>query len=298
MSVNNFIPEVCSAEFMEGLETKLVFAEDCNRDYEGEVKKVGDAVRILGLGDARTAQWTDGKLHRVDVDYEIEDTSMLMPINQISYWRFGIDDLDKRQAMGGSSLYSRWMTKENKKVAKDMDTHIAGIHVGDIGVQAYQPKVSGSRVAVSVDGTSGSTVPIIDAMDEMIQTLREKDVDPDAYTVLTAPWWFIMMLKRAYVELDTDNSAMLKNGKVGMYGNIVLKASNNCYHTTETISGASKDVYHLQLKTKEAITFANPFTHTHAYTPEDYFVDKVKGYSLYQAKVVDPQQILDVQVFK
>lgn len=293
MSVNNFIPEVCSAEFQEGLETKLVFAEDCNRDYEGAVKKVGDAVRILGLGDAQTAQWTDGKLHRVDVDYEIEDTSMLMPINQISYWRFGVDDLDKRQAQSGSSLYSRWMTKEQKKVAKDMDTHIAKIHVGDIGVQKYEPKISNSNVAVSALG-GGGTMAIIDVMDEMIQALREKDVDPDAYTVLTAPWWFIMMLKRAYVELDTDNSAMLKNGKVGMYGNVVLKASNNCYHATES----GEDVYHLQLKTKEAITFANPFTHTHAYTPEDFFEDKVKGYSLYQAKVVDPQQILDVCVYK
>ena len=289
MSVNNFIPEVCAEEFQETLDRNLVFAEDCNRDYEGEVKKVGDAVRILGLGDAQTAKWTDGKLHRVDVDYQIEDTSMLMPINQISYWRFGIDDLDKRQAMGGNSLYSKWMQKENKRVARDMDEHIAGIHVGDLGVKVYQPKISGNVVAVTVDGTSGTTKPILEMMDEITQLLMENDVDPDAYRSLTAPWQFIMMLKRAYVELDTDNSAMLKNGRVGMFGNTVLKASNNCYMD-------SSEFWHLQFKTKEAITFANPFTHTHAYTPEDFFEDKVKGYSLYQAKVVDGQQIIDVKI--
>ena len=289
MSVNNFIPEVCAAEFQESLERNLVFAEDCNRDYEGEVKKVGDAVRILGLGDAKTAQWTDGKLHRVDVDYEIEDTSMLMPINQISYWRFGVDDLDKRQAQSGNSLYSRWMQKENKKVARDQDTHIAGIHVGDLGVKVYEPKISGSVVPVSVDGNAGTDKPILVMMDEITQLLMENDVDPDAYRSLTAPWQFIMMLKRAYVELDTDNSAMLKNGRVGMFGNTVLKASNNCFKD-------ASDYWHLQFKTKEAITFANPFTHTHAYTPEDYFEDKVKGYSLYQAKVVDGQQIIDVKI--
>lgn len=289
MSVNNFIPEVCAAEFQETLDRNLVFAEDCNRDYEGEVKKVGDAVRILGLGDAQTAKWTDGKLHRVDVDYQIEDTSMLMPINQISYWRFGIDDLDKRQAQSGSSLYSRWMQKENKRVARDMDEHIAGIHVGDLGVKVYEPKVSGSVVPVSVDGNAGTDKPILVMMDEITQLLMENDVDPDAYRSLTAPWQFIMMLKRAYVELDTDNSAMLKNGRVGMFGNTILKASNNCYKD-------ASDYWHLQFKTKEAITFANPFTHTHAYTPEDYFEDKVKGYSLYQAKVVDGQQIIDVKI--
>ena len=288
MSVNNFIPEVCAAEFQETLDRNLVFAEDCNRDYEGEVKKVGDAVRILGLGDAQTSKWTDGKLHKVDVDYQIEDTSMLMPINQISYWRFGIDDLDKRQAQSGSSLYSRWMQKENKKVARDMDEHIAGIHVGDLGVEVYEPKINNSVVAVSVDGTGG-TKPVLDFMDEITQKLMENDVDPDAYRSLTAPWQLIMMLKRAYVELDTDNSAMLKNGKVGMYGNTILKASNNCFVD-------SNGFYHLQFKTKEAITFANPFTHTHAYTPEDYFEDKVKGYSLYQAKVVDGQQIIDCKI--
>lgn len=293
MSVNNFIPEVCSAEFQETLETNLVFAEDCNRDYEGEVKKVGDAVRILGLGEARTAQWTDGKLHKVDVDYEIESTSMLMPVDQVSYWRFGIDDLDMRQAQGGRSLYTRWMQKENKRVAKDMDIHIASIHVGDLGVHKYEPKISNENVAVSADG-AGGTKPILDVMDEIRQRLLENDVDPDEYNSLTAPWWFIMMLKRAYVELDTNNSEMLKNGRVGMYGNTTLKASNNCYHATE----GGHDVYHLQLKTKEAITFANPFTHSHAYTPEDFFEDKVKGYSLYQAKVVDGQQIIDVAVYR
>lgn len=289
MSVNNFIPEVCNAEFQETLERNLVFAEDCNRDYEGEVTKVGDAVRILGLGDAQTSKWTDGKLHKVDVDYQIEDTSMLMPINQISYWRFGIDDLDKRQAQGGRSLYTRWMEKENKKVARDMDEHIAGIHVGDLGVEVYQPKINGSVVPVSVDGNSGTDMPILDLMDEITEKLMENDVDPDAYRSLTAPWKFIMTLKRAYVELDTDNSAMLKNGRVGMYGNTILKASNNC-------AVDANGFYHLQFKTKEAITFANPFTHSHAYTPEDFFEDKVKGYSLYQAKVVDGQQIIDVMI--
>lgn len=296
MSVNNFIPEVCAAEFQETLDRNLVFAEDCNRDYEGEVKKEGDAVRILGLGDAQTSKWTDGKLHRVDVDYQIEDTSMLMPINQISYWRFGIDDLDKRQAQGGRSLYTRWMEKENKSVARDMDEHIAGIHVGDLGVETYCPKINNSKVAVSVDGTGG-TMPILTLMDEITEKLMENDVDPDAYRSLTAPWWFIMMLKRAYVELDTDNSAMLKNGRVGMFGNTILKASNNCYHFTDS-NNSNKDTFCLQFKTKEAITFANPFTHTHAYTPEDFFEDKVKGYSLYQAKVVDGQQIINVQVYK
>lgn len=296
MSVNLFIPEVCNGEFMEGLDPKLVFKEDCNTDYEGLVKKVGDEVTILGLGDAKTGRWGDGKLHAWDVDYTIEGTKMQMPINQISYWRFGIDNLDKRQAEGGSSLYSRWMTKEQNAVARDIDSYIAGVHVGDLGVKAYQPTIGGNRVAISADG-SGGTLPILDLLDDIDTLLMENNVDPDAYRVLTMPWKMKQMLKRAYVELDTDNSAMLKNGKVGMYGNMTLKCSNRCYVTQETIGGASKNVYHLQFKTKEAISAAVPFTWSHAYVPEDSAEDKVKGYTLYDAKVVDPQQIIDVAVY-
>lgn len=42
MSYNNFIPTVWAKNIERDLERKLVFAEDCNRKYEGDVKKMGD----------------------------------------------------------------------------------------------------------------------------------------------------------------------------------------------------------------------------------------------------------------
>ena len=103
-----------------------------------------------------------------------------------------------------------------------------------------------------------------------------------------------MMLKRAYVELDTDNSAMLKNGRVGRYGGIILKESNNVFHQDES----GNDVYHIQLKTDEAIAFVNPYTHMEGYRPDLTFIDCVKGYTLFDGMVVAPKQVIDLNVYK
>ena len=49
MAYQNFIPEVWSEAIDRELEKALVFAEGCNRQYDGDVKKMGDTVRILSL---------------------------------------------------------------------------------------------------------------------------------------------------------------------------------------------------------------------------------------------------------
>ena len=38
MSYNNFVPTVWRENIERELERNMVFAEDCNRDYEGDVK--------------------------------------------------------------------------------------------------------------------------------------------------------------------------------------------------------------------------------------------------------------------
>ena len=50
MAYANFIPTVWNEGIMRELERLCVFAEDCNRKYEGDVKQKGDTVKILGVG--------------------------------------------------------------------------------------------------------------------------------------------------------------------------------------------------------------------------------------------------------
>ena len=95
-----------------------------------------------------------------------------------------------------------------------------------------------------------------------------------------------MILKQKYMALDTDNSEMIKRGAVAMYGNVDIKLSNNVYTTN---SGAQDKI---MLRTKKAIAFANPLTKTEAYRPDAYMADAVRGVSLYDAKLIRPEQMV------
>ena len=286
MAFQKFKPEVWSQKFMEDLDKTLVFKEDCNHTYEGDAKKPGDAVRIFGLGDVEIGAWHHGKLEQLSTAQEVTGHSILMPINEIRTFNFEVgDDLDKAQAMGGSGLMGKFTTKAKDNVADVIDQFIAGLHVGEC------EKAFTSDVAIDSNPSNASATYILDAIDEAYLKLLENNVSRITKVTLTAPPWFIMMLKRAYVELDTDNSAMLANGRVGRYGGITLKESNNVYTDA---SGHS----HIQLKTDEAIAFVNPYTHMEGYRPDLTFIDCVKGYTLFDGMVVAPKQVIDLNVYK
>ena len=286
MAFQKFKPEVWSQKFMEDLDKTLVFKEDCNHTYEGDAKKPGDAVRIFGLGDVNIGAWHHGKLEQLATAQEVTGHSILMPINEIRTFNFEVgDDLDKAQAMGGSGLMGKFTTKAKDNVADVIDQFIAKLHVGNC------EKAFTSDVAIDSNPSNASATYILDAIDEAYLKLLENNVSRNTKVTLTAPPWFIMMLKRAYVELDTDNSAMLANGRVGRYGGITLKESNNVYTDG---SGHS----HIQLKTDEAIAFVNPYTHMEGYRPDLTFIDCVKGYTLFDGMVVAPKQVIDLNVYK
>ena len=286
MAFQKFKPEVWSQKFMEDLDKTLVFKEDCNHTYEGDAKKPGDAVRIFGLGDVKIGAWHHGKLEQLATAQEVTGHSILMPINEVRTFNFEVgDDLDEAQAMGGSGLMGKFTTKAKDNVADVIDQFIAKLHVGNC------EKAFTSDVAIDSNPSNASATYILDAIDEAYLKLLENNVSRNTKVTLTAPPWFIMMLKRAYVELDTDNSAMLANGRVGRYGGITLKESNNVYTDG---SGHS----HIQLKTDEAIAFVNPYTHMEGYRPDLTFIDCVKGYTLFDGMVVAPKQVIDLNVYK
>lgn len=286
MAFQKFKPEVWSAKFMEDLDKTLVFKEDCNHTYEGDAKKPGDAVRIFGLGDVEIGAWHHGKLEKLGDAQEVTGHSILMPINEIRTFNFEVgDDLDKAQAMGGSGLMGKFTTKAKDNVADVIDQFIAGLHVGECAT------AFANDAQLTADPTDATKTYILDAIDDAYLKLLQNNVSRNTKVTLTAPPWFIMMLKRAYVELDTDNSAMLANGRVGRYGGITLKESNNVYVDANNHS-------HIQLKTDEAIAFVNPYTHMEGYRPDLTFIDCVKGYTLFDGMVVAPKQVIDLNVYK
>lgn len=284
MSYSNFIPTVWNEGIMRELERLCVFTEDCNRQYEGDVKKKGESVAILGVGKPTIKSIAKANRNNdIDGPEEIEATSVIMYINQIRYFNYMVGDIDKAQAVGGVMDALNQETSEG--LANEVDTYIANM-AADASVKKLY-----STVPKVVSGTASSGEKnVLDILDEGLQALYENDVNPKTNIVVTVSPRFYTQFKRAYISKDTDNSDMMKNGKVAKYGNAIIKMSNNVCRTD---AGATDNI---MIRTQRAIAYANPLTHTEAYRPEKKFADAVKGYILFDAKVVRPKEVLNINV--
>ena len=77
MSINNFKPEIWSAELLMALRNSLVYAQPqlVNRNYEGEISSRGQSVHITTIGDPTIFDYDSGDT----INYEDVETANAFP---------------------------------------------------------------------------------------------------------------------------------------------------------------------------------------------------------------------------
>lgn len=283
MSYQNFIPTVWNEQIDRELERLCVFAEDCNRKYEGKVKDKGESVKILGVGKPtiRSIAKAD-RNNDIEAAETIEDTSIIMVIDQIRYFNYKVGDIDKAQAVGG--VMDALQEETSEGLANEVDTYIANLAKEKQAVKLY---TTAKKVVVTKEEADGER-NVLRVLDDAAKMLYKNDVKTSTPIIATVDVDFYMAFREAYGDKDTDNSKILKNGKVAMYGNITIKMSNNVAKDGDTSL--------IQVKTKRAIAYAKPLTHTEPYRPENGFADAVKGFILFGAKIVRPKEMVVANV--
>lgn len=278
MSYQNFVPTIWNETINHELERAHVFVADTNRQYEGDVQKAGDTVRILGIGkpNVTTTTTKDGSITLSDPEV-VGDSSTSLLIDHVAYFNYMVDDIDKRQAVGG--IMDALSQETSQALAQEEDMAVSEL-------SAAPEAVLKDSTATQIDTTN-----ILAYIDNGLEKLYENDVTPNTEITMTVPPWFYMILKQAYIKLDTDNSEMLENGRVGRYGNVTVRMSNNVYKDANNRSL-------IQLKTKRAIAYAKPMTHTEPYRPEKKFSDAVKGFILFGTKIVRPKEMIILNCYK
>ena len=275
MAFENFIPTVWAAGIERDLERALVYAEDCNRKYDGVVKQAGDSVRILGVAAPTIYDTNDKDIVLNDAETPA-DTSIVMPVRQIAYYNYKVGDIDEAQSKE-NGIMEALSAETSHALASKMDAYIARQ-----AAEKEAVKYSNTTVTLTADNILGE-------IDKAVQKLYENDVNMGSKIVLTLAPWMYTLFRQAYTGIDTNNSNYLKNGKIAMYNGIQVKMSNNVYKD-------AKGVTHAMLRTENAIAFVNPMTHVEAYRPEKGFADAVKGFVLYDAKIVRPKEMIIMNV--
>lgn len=277
MSYQNFKAKIWAKAIDTELKRAFVYADGTNQSYSGQIKGLGDTVRILGVGKPTV---TEHDLQSGDITLsapeKISDTSVSLVIDKAAYFNYGVGDIDKAQ--GAGNVLSVLNTEASEEVANTIDKYISNLVNPDSGTVGLQ-------MFTKTQITNANVMATLDACQAM---LYANDVSPATEVEMILPPWLYMAFRQAYQNKDTDNSEYLTNGKVARYGNMTIKMSNNVTIKND----GTRDVYYVQIRTKRAIAVAMSEAHTEPYRPESKFEDAVKGFKLYGAKIVRPKELV------
>lgn len=313
MPWQNFIPTVEAKKLLKERDKYLILAAHCTREYEGQVKKAGDRVRIVGVGSPTIYTLDkDGKYQANEVGpgsiagtgkqviqggipaaENIEDTEVEIQINRMAVWNYGMGDVDAALMGGAKGKMAKIRHKQGKLLAEIHDKYIAKVMAG------FKPckfKEAGGKRSTGVyfikNGaevtTSGSeSINPCDLIDNIVQKLNEQDIPDSEQLVLECSPKFWKLLKKEYRDLDTNNSAMLAGRKCGEYNDIKVFKTNN------TIVDNKEYIF---VRTLDSVAFIDPYTKTKCYEPESGFAEAVKGWNLYDSAIIDPKGLVSVEV--
>ena len=282
MSYDNFKQKVWAKGIQKELERLHVFAADTNQEYTGVIKNLGDTVRIKQIGKPTisTVQFDakDNRYITLSSPETVPDSSLSVVVDRQSTFNYCVPDID--EAQGATGVMEALNSETSEGLADEHDKFISNLVLTDPAVKRYDN--SGNAWVFTKD----NAFTLFDACQ---QILWENDVKPSTEIVITLPPWAIMALRQGFIKVDTDNSAMLKNGEVTRYGNMIIKMSNNV-----AVDGSGK--YHVQVKTRRAIGFVHQATHLEPYRPEQGFSDAIKGFDLFGGRIVRPKEIVDLMI--
>lgn len=279
MSLNNFIPTLWAGELLRNLNDKHVYVQCCNRDYEGDIRQKGDSVKINSIGRVTIGNYT--KNTDIGAPETLDDSQMILLIDQQKFFNFQIDDIDKAQQQpkvrGDAMREAAW------GLADAADTYVGSV---------LDENVASSNVlsAATSVGTDANDDDAYEILVDLGTRLTENNVPFNGRWVVV-PAWFEGVLRKdpRFVSFGTsENRRNLSGLPVKNAAGFDLMVSNNV--------PVEASAYSIIAGYDGAITFADsvPPGQMEAYRPEQRFADALKGLHVYGAKVTRPYALAKV----
>ncbi|MCY8059694.1 phage capsid protein [Bacillus spizizenii] len=277
MALNNFIPTLWSARLLYNLQKNLVYGQPgvINRDYEGEIKNLGDAVTINNIGRVSVGDYT--KNADMDSPQTLDDQSRKLVITEMKYFNFQIDDVDKIQQ--NPKLMDEAMKEAAYALKNKADSFIASQYVN-----------AAHTIGSDTNIVSPTKNDAYEYLVDLSVKLDEADVPEQGRWAVVPPWYEGLMLKddRFVKAGNMSSEDRLLNGVVGQAAGFLILKSNNA--PVSTPEGGTEN-HKIIAGHNIAWSYADQAAQVEAYRPEKRFADAVKGLHLYGAKVTRPEAL-------
>ena len=282
MAVTNFIPDIWSARILTALSRSAVAAGVVNRDYEGDIARGGDSVKITNFTDPTIGTYTK----HTDITIEdIDDATQALLIDQQKYFGFELDDVEKAQAVNGGAVMAIATQRAAYGLKNVLDQFIFTTMAA--GASAAGPD---HQVA---EATINTAAGAYDALVAWSVLLDNADIpEEDRFAVITPAFHGLLLKDDRFVKAGDDPSAASRaNGRVGQAAGFEIMKSNNLPDGAG--AGAGKAMI---AGSRMATTLAEQIVSVEAGRMEKRFADFVKGLHVYGAKVTRPSGLVVADV--
>jgi hypothetical protein len=295
MSLNSFIPQIWADTILAALRVNLVFGNLFNDDYEGELKQMGDTVRINAIGDVTVYNYT--KDTDINAPQSMTDAQTMLTISQAKYYNVAIDDVDRAQAH--PDAYAEMISWAGYKLALTMDQYYAGFYTDATNLIGSSSSFQTISAPTSTNVGAGTTA--YDYIVQMGQLLTQNAVPKSGRWCVVPPWIKTYLTQDIrFTSFNTDagrqtilsgkldaSAGMSSDAYLGKIEGFDVYESLNATHLGGTLGASgSQDV--ILSGHPMALTKAEGLAETEAYRPPYRFSDAVKSLVLYGAKTVRP----------
>lgn len=289
MAISNFRPTIWSASLLTNLRNQLVYGGLCNRNYEGDIANAGDKVNITSFADPSVRAYTKN----TDITWDLlTDSTQQLVINQSDYFAFTVDDIDKRQALGG--FIEETTLGASYNLASTADTYVSGLMVAGVSASNPDNKLAHTSLSAATDSADAYALLV-----ELRTALTRSNTPVPGRWVVVPPEFYALLLQDdRFIRADAaGTTAGLRSGQVGRAAGFDVIESNvvPTSDSDGTVTVATTG-YDIVAGHSMATTFAQQISKVKAVDLENQFGEGVKGLHLYGAKVVRPSLLATVNV--
>ncbi|MBP3847462.1 hypothetical protein J6I39_06900 [bacterium] len=266
-----FIPEVWSQKLNTMLEKNCVMMQCVNKNWEGEISKQGDKVKIITPADVSVSTLTSDSI----TYSSLTPTAQELEIDQKKFFAFKIDDVAKAQANG--DIMEAHLNNARKAIEVVQDSYLLSLHT-DVPSENI---VGSAQSPVLLDKTT-----IYEKFVDLALALKNSDA---VYGGIR-PWVVInpnieayLLQSPEFISAHNVADTTLREGSIGRIAGMDVLVSTNL---TEV-----DDKYYVLAGTNDAITFASQLAKIESLRDKDSFSDLVRGLYLYGAKTVQPKAL-------
>jgi len=255
-----------------------------NRDFEGDVRNVGDTVHIISISEVTIGDYT--KNTTINAPSALTDAERTLVVDQAHYFNFSIDDIDRLQ--GRPDLMDEAMNSAAFGLRNKADAYIASLHTG----VAAGNTLGDDTDPLEIDDDEEGYKTVYNTLVDLSVKLDESNTPGVGRWVVVPPFIHGVLRKdnRFIATGAASDNGVKYNSMIGEIAGFRVLVSNNVPKTAGT-GGNPDNKYKIIAGHASAISYAEQIMKMEAYRPDDLFADALKGLFVYGAKLIRPAQI-------